>query len=193
MIYKRLLSYKAVCVSELHIHQYEGYCVTTYITDFVKKIGGKKMKRTSAIITALLLTITFTLPASARDIGLGRGRMFGNRGPQMGNRPYQGIVRDNLTNEQRKKIEDAYKAFLDETTDLRNNLRTKHTELTNLLSTADPDAEKAKALQKEISDLQAKLAQKRLELRLEILKINPDARYRQWLGRRNMMRFADPE
>ncbi len=150
------------------------------------------MKRTSAIITALLLTIAFTLPASARDIGLGRGRMFGNRGPQMGNRAYQGI-RDSLTNEQREKIEDAYKAFLDETTDLRNNLRTKHTELTNLLSTADPDAEKAKALQKEISDLQAKLAQKRLELRLEILKINPDARYRQWLGRRNMMRFADPE
>jgi Spy/CpxP family protein refolding chaperone len=151
------------------------------------------MKRTSAIITALILAIAFAVPASAQGFGLGRGRVLGNRVPWMGNRIHQGIVRDNLTAEQREKIQDAYKAFLDETIDLRNNLRAKHTELGNLLRTAEPDAEKAKAIQKEISDLQAKLAQRRIELRLEILKINPDARYGKGLGRRNMMRFADPE
>ena len=103
----------------------------------------------------------------------------------------QGVqVNDNLTTEQREKLEKAHKTFIDGTTDLRNNLRTKHTELTNLLSSTEPDANKAKALQKEISDLQTNLAQKRLELRLEVLKINPDARYGQGQGRRNMMDFG---
>jgi len=146
------------------------------------------MKISAVIITIFFLTVAFAVPTVvAQETGWGMGRrMMNNR--MMNN---QGVRdKDNLTTEQREQLEKAHKAFIDGTTDLRNNLRTKNAELTNLLSSAEPDANKAKALQKEISDLQANLAQKRLELRLEVLKINPDARYGHWQGRRNMMGFG---
>ena len=149
------------------------------------------MKRSSIIITGLFLAVVFAVPVMAQGIGWARGgRMMGFQGVPWGFNPVPARGNDNLTSEQREKLEKARKTFIDGTTDLRNNLRTKVTELANLLSSAEPDANKAKALQKEISDLQANLAQKRLELRLEVLKINPDARYGHGQGRRTMMGFG---
>ena len=154
------------------------------------------MKRSTVIITVLLfLAIAITIPSvlAAQGSPRGyRGRMMGFQGAPSPPPPPQihGWAYANFTEEQREQLEEVLKNFFDETTDLRNDLRTKATELTNILSSAEPDADKAKAIQKEISDLQAKLAQKRLELRLEVIKINPDARYRQGMFRRNMMGFG---
>ena len=97
-------------------------------------------------------------------------------GPK-GNCPHHGGGMAKLTDEQKEKLEKAHKKFLDDTTGLRNDLRTKVTELENLFSSPEPDLTKARAIQKEISDLDAKIAQKRIDLRVEQLKINPDARY----------------
>ncbi len=49
-----------------------------------------------------------------------------------------------------------------------------------MLDSSTPDAEKATALQKEISDLKAKMAEKRLSYDLEVRKIAPDTQERRY-------------
>ena len=50
------------------------------------------------------------------------------------------------------------------------------------MNTSNPDAEKARALQKEISDLMGKMAQERITFQLEARKINPDLRFNGGFG-----------
>jgi Spy/CpxP family protein refolding chaperone len=141
------------------------------------------MKRSLIIVTAMLLAVAIAVPVSAQRFWRGsERRITEDREETRINRRMLG----NLTDEQREKIAEARKSFIDQTVDLRNDLRTKRTELINILSTAEPDAEKAKKIQKEISNIRGKLAQKRLELMLEMLKINPDARYGQGIMRNRM-------
>jgi len=64
-----------------------------------------------------------------------------------------------------------------ETAQLRDEIRAKSAELNALLSSPNPDAEKAKALQKEISDLRARLAQSRINFVLEERKVTPYLRF----------------
>jgi len=59
----------------------------------------------------------------------------------------------------------------------------KQGELRILMATSDPDFERARALQKEISDLRAKMAQERINLYEEAGKINPDLRSGRGWGR----------
>ncbi len=141
------------------------------------------MKRSLIIVTAMLLAVAIAVPVSAQRFWRGsERRITGDREETRIDRRMLG----NLTDEHREKIAGARKRFIDQTIDLRNNLRTRRTELINILSTAEPDEEKAKKVQKEISNIQGKLDQKRLELMLEILKINPDARYGQGIMRNRM-------
>jgi Spy/CpxP family protein refolding chaperone len=141
------------------------------------------MKRSLIIVTAMLLAVAIAVPVSAQRFWRGsERRIIRDREETRINRGLFG----NLTDEQREKIAEARKSFIDQTVDLRNDLRTRRTELINILSTAEPDAEKAKEVQKKISDIQGKLDQKRLELMLEILKIDPDARYGQGIMRNRM-------
>ena len=60
------------------------------------------------------------------------------------------------------------KAFLKDTPELRDRLYEKERELQSELAKSDPDASKASGLQKEISDLQAQLDQKRINHRVEM-------------------------
>ncbi len=64
-------------------------------------------------------------------------------------------------------------AFFEKTRQLRQNMFQKRLELAAELARQAPDAQKAGALQKEISGLGSQLAQKRLEFILQIKKINP--------------------
>jgi Spy/CpxP family protein refolding chaperone len=150
------------------------------------------MKRLVIIMAIFFLVIALSDNVTAQVFRRARsGPMMIGQPPEPQNiqaDPRMGLF--NMTAEKREELEKVHKAFLDDTVKLRNDIRTKMTELDNLLRTDDPDVNRAKAIQKEISDLQAELAQKSLELRLEILKINPDARYGIGFGR-NMMRF-DP-
>jgi zinc resistance-associated protein len=83
----------------------------------------------------------------------------------------------NLTDDQRKQLDIAHQKFYDGTAQLRRDLWAKRGELQILLNTSDPDLEQAKALQKEISDLAGKMAEARLEFRLEAKKIAPEGFY----------------
>ena len=53
--------------------------------------------------------------------------------------------------------------FFDETAAVRSQMVAKHSELNILMNTSNPDLEKAKALQKEISDLKGKMGQERIK------------------------------
>ena len=139
------------------------------------------MKRSLTILAIVLLVGVIAYPVLAQGPKWGKGGSGYEK-------PYDRY--GTLTAEQREKLEMAHKKFFDETIQIRNELRTKSAELNTVLNSTDPDTEKAKTLQKEISDLQATLSQKRIDLELEERKINPDARYGKGYGKgygRHMM------
>ena len=136
------------------------------------------MKKAVTIIGALLLVAAIAFPVYAR--GQGRGKAHHGMGYGKGSACYcwqHGKVYENLTEEQRSQLQELYQNFNDEKAQLRDEIRSRSAELNSLLNSPKSDAEKAKALQKEISDLRAKLAQKRVNFKLEVRKIAPDVQF----------------
>jgi zinc resistance-associated protein len=134
------------------------------------------MKKLLGILTIALLIGAVAVPVMALGPGWGRGgHMMYDWGNGPGNSPYYGRGYESLTPEQQEQLNTVHKKFYDETNQIRNELWTKRAELNEAINTASPDAEKARAIQKEISDLRAQLDQKRIDLALEEHKINPDA------------------
>lgn len=101
-----------------------------------------------------------------------RGRGWGHMG--WGGPGYGGDYPD-LTDEQRQAMEQERRAFIKDTDDLRQNLYAKELELRSELAKDDADAQKAAAIQKDISNLEAELDQKRLDHVVKMKKVNPDA------------------
>ena len=128
------------------------------------------MKRLAMIVGVVLLAGAVAAPVFAWGPGWGWGHhMMGYWG---GNPGYYGGY-GNLSPEQRDQLNALDQKFYDETADLRNQMWTKSSELNAILSSANPDLEKAKTLQKEINDLRSKLDEKRLNYELEARKIAP--------------------
>lgn len=144
------------------------------------------MKRLTGVLGILLLAglLAFPIAAAAQDSTAEKstGRMMGmQRGKgQMGN---MGNKTSSLTAEQQEQIEKLQKKFREDNADTIKQLMTKRFDLNTILSSDNPDADKAKAAQKEISELTAKLAQKRIDLYFELRKIAPDAKFGRGLGR----------
>ncbi len=78
-------------------------------------------------------------------------------------------------------------AFFNATADLRNDVYRKNLELQAEFAAKNPDAAKIKNLQKDISDLEADLAQKRVDHELKMKKINPNYRIEMMRGHGMMM------
>jgi hypothetical protein len=114
-----------------------------------------------AAVMALLM-IGFSEPVSA-----GRGAAAG----QPGWRPW---CAGNLSDEDQEVLNKERQAFFDETQDLRQNMYQKRLELQSELAKKNPDAQKAAALQKDISKLTEEFDQKRLDFILKMKKNNPD-------------------
>ncbi|MGD2127411.1 MAG: periplasmic heavy metal sensor [Desulfobacteraceae bacterium] len=151
------------------------------------------MKKTVAIVGILLLVAAIAAPVMAHGPGWGRGgHMRGNWGGGPGYCAQYGQGYDTLTEEQRAELDKLHRKFYEETAPLRNEIWAKRGELNALLSSPNPDAEKAKALQKEISDLKAKMAEKRMDTVLEARNINPDAPYGKGWGYGRHMRGYGP-
>lgn len=132
------------------------------------------MKRLMMIAGILLLIGAVAVPVLAWGPGWGWGHhMMGywENGPGYG-RDYYGT----LTSDQRSRLDTLDHKFYDQTRDLRDQLWIKSRELDAALNSPNADIEKAKALQKEISDLRAKLDEKKLSYELEAHKIVPDER-----------------
>ena len=80
----------------------------------------------------------------------------------------------NLTEEDAGKLDKEREAFFKETEDVRQSVYQKRLEMRAEIAKKDPDAGKLTDLQKEISNLQADFALKRLNHRLEMRKLFPD-------------------
>ena len=144
------------------------------------------MKKALTIIGIVVLAAAVTIPVLAQGPGAGRGRMMQGYGPGgPGDGPREGWD-DKLTDEQRTQLDKLHQKFFDDTAAVRSQMAAKHSELSILMNTSNPDFEKAKALQKEISDLRGKMGQERIKLFTEERKINPDARFGMGWGRGGM-------
>jgi Spy/CpxP family protein refolding chaperone len=128
------------------------------------------MKRLTMILGVAVLVGAMATPVFAWDPGGGWGHHM--MGYWEGNPGYVGSY-ENLGPEQRNQFDALNQKFYDETGNLRNQLWSKTSELDSILNRTHPDGEKAKMLQKEIGELQAKLDDKRLTYQLEVRKIVP--------------------
>jgi len=141
------------------------------------------MKKLLTLLGIVALVGAIAVPVLAHGPGWGGGRHMGwGPGPGYGYCGDYGPGSGNLTDEQRTQLDTLNKKFFDETAQLRNEIWTKSRELNALLNSPNPDGEKARALQKEISDLRAKMAEKRLDFEIEERKVAPDTRYGQGYG-----------
>jgi hypothetical protein len=82
--------------------------------------------------------------------------------------------RGDLNEDQIKSLEKEQTAFMQSTQTIRQDLYSKQLTLQSELSKSDPDFGKATVLQKEISDLEAQLDQKRIDHMTKMRKINPE-------------------
>ena len=125
------------------------------------------------IIAAIIGIVGYAATSFA---GWGRGGGYcGGQGGGWGQRGsaapgYQG----NLSDQDLDKLNQARRAFFEDTRELRENLNQKELELRSEMAKQDPDVNKAVALQKEVSELEGQLSQKRVEQRLKMQKENPD-------------------
>jgi Spy/CpxP family protein refolding chaperone len=141
------------------------------------------MKKLITIIGILGLIGVVAVPVMAWHSGWGRGHhMMG----YWDNSPRYGGYYGNLTSDQISKLDALDRKFYNDTSELRDHIWTKYGEIDSILDSSNPDIEKAKALQKEISELRAKMDEKRLSHELETRKIIPQDRtgraYGGWYG-----------
>ncbi len=142
------------------------------------------MRRLFAILGGLALVAVLAMPLFAHNPGWGRGHhMMGYWGDDPGCCGRYGRGYGKLTEEQRSQLDTLHQEFHDVTARLGNEIEAKQAELNTLLTVPNPDAENAKALQKEISELRAKLAQERITFEFEVRKLAPKGSYGRGYGR----------
>jgi len=138
------------------------------------------MKKLITILGITLLSGLLVVPviAWAQGWGWGGGHMMGNWGRGSGNYDQDnGGYASTLTREQQDRLTDLDRKFYDETRDLRDTLWSKSAELNAALAVTSPDTAKVTNLQKEVSDLRAKLDEKMVTYEIESRKIAPDNRF----------------
>ena len=141
------------------------------------------MKNITKITGITLLIVALAVPAFAQRQARGKGL------PQKGIQNVQERLA-NLTPEQQEKLEELkalHEKFRDETADTRNEMAKKIIDLKAVLESDDPDVNDAKAIQKDISKLQAKFSEARLELIIEAKKLAPDKPFGRSFGARQSM------
>ena len=133
-----------------------------------------KMKKLAVSLGILVLVGFMVVPVLAHRWG-GGGGYYGGPGP--GACRLDSEAYDNMSETQRTELEKLEQKYTNDTIKLREQIWTKAAELDSLLNTSEPDPNKARALQAEISDLKAKMAENRVSFQLEARKIAPDARF----------------
>jgi hypothetical protein len=129
------------------------------------------------MILMVLMMIGFIGYSTTSYAGRGRGDCYGGwsgaencpRGGYGG----QGFDGD-LTDEEIANLQKERNAFFEQTRELRDKLYQKQLELRAEMAKQNPDAKIAADLQKEISDLESDMDQKRLAHRLKMKKENPN-------------------
>lgn len=90
-----------------------------------------------------------------------------------------------LTPEQAQKIYELRQQFLKETEDLRQQMFTKRTELTNLWAAENPDEKQIRTKQQEINALRDKIQAIAVKYQAQARKIAPKAQFG-WGGKKGM-------
>jgi zinc resistance-associated protein len=129
------------------------------------------MKKVLTTLGILVLVGFLAAPVFAHRWG--RGGNYGGPGSCWSESGDYG----NLTESQRAELEKLEQNFFNDTAKIRDEIRNKSAELNTMLNSPDPDAKKAQALQKEISNLKAKMGEQRVNFELEARKIAPNARF----------------
>ena len=135
------------------------------------------MKKILAILGIAFLVGLIAYPAFSRGPGWGwghHGMDYWDRYYRHGHMYYRGY--EGLSDGDRSKLEDLDRTYYQETEGIRNQLYQKSDELYALLDSTNPDSEKVRALQSDISDLRGALDQKEIEYELESRKIVSDFR-----------------
>jgi Spy/CpxP family protein refolding chaperone len=123
------------------------------------------MKKSLFISMLFIATLMWAFSAQAQGWGRGgggRGAGPGGQGDTFG---------INLTQDQSTKLNTLHQAFLKDTSNLNVKIEQKQLELNSLLLEPNPDSGKVTKLQKEISDVQLQLSEKRVSYQLEARKI----------------------
>ena len=129
------------------------------------------MKKVLTILSILVVVGMLAAPVFAHRWG--RGQWSGGSGPCWEDSGEYA----NLTENQRAELEKLEQQFFNDTAKLRDEIRAKSTEFNSLMNSPEPDAKKVRSLQKDISNLRATMAEKRVNFELEARKIAPNARY----------------
>jgi len=137
-----------------------------------------KISKAKAVIAGLAAVSVIAVGGSAiAGKGYGQGNQ---RGGEYGQQYRDGGCRyadrnPNLTPEQREQLNAERQAFFESTKTTRQDLHAKRLALRAEFAKSELDADAVKGLQKEISQLQADLDQKRLSHTLKVREIDPDA------------------
>ena len=132
------------------------------------------MKKLVTILGILLLTAVIAYPVFAHGPGWGGWDHMWGSGGGPGSCRQDGRGFRGPTEEQQSKLDGLDQKFFNETGSLRGEIWSKKAEMNSLLNLQNPDGEKMKALQKEVSTLQAQMSEKRLNYRLEARKTAPE-------------------
>ena len=134
------------------------------------------MKRNMLVNGVVIVTVVFILGYGVNAVaGWGRGPGSGGCGGPGGRWGGAGYGDTSLSAEQYKQLDEQRQSFFENTATLRQNIYQKNLDLRRELSKETPDIELARRLQKELSQLEADLEQKRFEHMLAMRKISPEA------------------
>jgi Spy/CpxP family protein refolding chaperone len=145
------------------------------------------MKKLATTLGILLLVGVLAAPVFAYRGGWG-GWSSGPGSCWLDRSPY-----GNLTESQNAELDRLEQKFSNDTAKLRDEIWAKSEELDTLLSAADPDVKKVRALQKEISGLRAEMDRQRIDFELKVRKISPNSGYARGYSRgygRHMMGYG---
>ncbi len=150
-------------------------------------------KKIVTVLAAIAVIGVGTLAFAHWTDGYGvHGWMHGGYGMHNGYYGDPGYgYRSDLNDEQVKSLEKEQAAFWNETEKIRQDLYVKDLALQSELAKNDPDAKRAAALQKEISELEAQLNQKRIDHMIQVRKISPDIDWG-FAGMGPMMGYGNP-
>ena len=142
------------------------------------------MKKILIALGSFLLVAFLAVPLLADGPGWNGGHhMRGYWGSNPGSCWDYGRGYTNLSKEEQSQLKELENKFSNETYRLRNEIWSKLAELNSYLNSTNPDSQKLKALQRELSDLRAEMDEKRLAYELEARKILPDTRFRGGYGK----------
>jgi len=133
------------------------------------------MKKGIIGILAIAAVVALSVTAYAgrgMGYGPGGGQCQGMRGG--GYEPGSGSMMGNLTADEAKKINEEREAFFKATEELRQDIYAKEMELNSEIAKKNIDTERVSKLQKEISELESKFDQKRLDHMINMKRLNPN-------------------